>query len=134
MKRLFSGLLALILAVSIGLTGCAPGDSANGISGNYRNDTMALIESLRTAIDLPEDDPAKRPAQAEARARINSFASHYRRDSRVTGLGSFTTMRTALNSLAAHYSAYPNRPVPEKLKKRLAQEFRQVEMSLERGA
>jgi len=30
-------------------------------------------------------------------------------------------MRTALNSLAGHYSSYPNRPVPEKLKQRLEQ-------------
>jgi photosystem II Psb27 protein len=43
-------------------------------------------------------------------------------------------MRTALNSLAAHYSAYPNRPVPDKLQKRLELEFRQVETSLSRGA
>ncbi len=42
-------------------------------------------------------------------------------------------MRTALNSLAGHYSTYPNRPLPEKLKNRLQEEFRQVEFSLERG-
>ncbi|MFO0170955.1 MAG: photosystem II protein Psb27, partial [Aphanizomenon sp.] len=33
-----------------------------------------------------------------------------------------------------HYSSYPNRPVPEKLKKRLDTEFKQVELSLRRGA
>jgi len=43
-------------------------------------------------------------------------------------------MRTALNSLAGHYSSYPNRPVPEKLKQRLEQEFKQVEVALKRGA
>jgi len=42
-------------------------------------------------------------------------------------------MRTALNSLAGHYSSYPNRPVPEKLKQRLEQEFKQVEVALKRG-
>ncbi len=42
-------------------------------------------------------------------------------------------MRTALNSLAGHYSSYPNRPVPDKLKKRLEQEFKQVELALRRG-
>ncbi|PLZ41796.1 photosystem II protein Psb27, partial [Fischerella thermalis WC542] len=41
---------------------------------------------------------------------------------------------TALNSLAGHYSSYPNRPVPKKLKDRLEMEFKQVEMSLQRGA
>ncbi len=43
-------------------------------------------------------------------------------------------MRTALNSLAGHYSSYPNRPVPQKLKDRLEQEFNQVEAALRRGA
>ncbi|MBD2159636.1 MAG: photosystem II protein Psb27 [Limnothrix sp.] len=134
MKRFLSGLLALVMVVSIGLTGCAAGDSANGISGNYQADTLALVGSLRNAITMADSDPAKRAAQADARAKINSYASHYRRDTRVAGLNSYTTMRTALNSLAAHYSAYPNRPVPEKLQKRLETEFRQVEAALNRGA
>ncbi|MBD0363369.1 MAG: photosystem II protein Psb27, partial [Coleofasciculus sp. C3-bin4] len=47
---------------------------------------------------------------------------------------SFTTMRTALNSLAGHYSSYPNRPLPQKLKTRLEQEFKQVENALNRGS
>ncbi len=133
MKRFFSALFALVLVVAIGLTGCGEA-SVTGVTGNYGDDTLALIESLRTAVNLPDEDPAKRGAQADAKEKINAFASRYRRDSKVSGLASFTTMRTALNSLAAHYSAYPNRPVPEKLKKRLEQEFRQVEVALKRGA
>ena len=132
MKRFFSGLFALILVVAIGLTGCGD-ESVTGVTGNYGQDTLALIESLRTAVNLPDDDPAKRPAQAEAKEKINAFASRYRRDAKVSGLASFSTMRTALNSLAAHYSSYPNRPLPAKLKKRLEQEFRQVEVALKRG-
>jgi photosystem II Psb27 protein len=89
---------------------------------------------LRTAVSLPDNDPAKAQAQAEAKTLINSFASRYQRDPSVTKLSSFTTMRTALNSLAGHYSSYPNRPVPEKLKNRLEQEFKQVEAALRRGA
>jgi photosystem II Psb27 protein len=52
----------------------------------------------------------------------------------LTKRSSYTTMRTALNSLAAHYAAYPNRPVPDKLKENLDQKFKQVEAALERGA
>jgi photosystem II Psb27 protein len=44
------------------------------------------------------------------------------------------TMQTALNGLAGHYSSYPNRPLPEKLKKRLDKEFRQVELAISRGS
>ncbi len=133
MKRYLSRLVALVLVVVIGLMGCSS-DNVTGLTGDYRQDTFALLQSLRTAIELPEDAPDKAAAQAEARQKINDFASRYRRDSSVTTLSSFTTMRTALNSLAGHYSSYPNRPLPKKLKTRLEQEFKQVENALNRGS
>jgi photosystem II Psb27 protein len=132
MRKLLSRLLALTLVMVIGLMGCA--SAPVGMTGNYREDTLTLVNSLRTAVTLPDNDPAKGQAQAEAKSLINSFASRYQRDTSVTKLSSFTTMRTALNSLAGHYSSYPNRPVPEKLKTRLEQEFKQVESALKRGA
>lgn len=133
MKRYLSRLVALVLVVVIGLMGCSS-DNVTGLTGDYRQDTFALLQSLRTAIELPEDAPDKAAAQAQARQKINDFASRYRRDSSVTTLSSFTTMRTALNSLAGHYSSYPNRPLPQKLKNRLEQEFKQVENALKRGS
>jgi photosystem II Psb27 protein len=133
MKRYISRLVALVLVVVIGLMGCSS-SSATGLTGDYRQDTLGLLQSLRTAIELPEDSPGKAEAQAQARQLINDFASRYRRDSSVSNLSSFTTIRTALNSLAGHYSSYPNRPLPQKLKKRLEQEFQQVENALRRGA
>ncbi|MBD1867034.1 photosystem II protein Psb27 [Oculatella sp. FACHB-28] len=130
MKKFLSRFLALALVLVIGLMGCTSAPA--GLTGNYREDTLALVNSLRTAIELPDGSPNKAIAQTEARQRINDFASRYRRDNSVTKLSSFTTMRTALNSLAGHYSSYPNRPVPEKLRKRLEQEFAQVEAALRR--
>lgn len=131
-KRYLSRLVALVLVVVIGLMGCSS-SSITGLTGDYRQDTFALLQSLRTAIELPNDAPDKAAAQNEARQKINDFAARYRRDSSVATLSSFTTMRTALNSLAGHYSSYPNRPLPQKLKTRLEQEFRQVENALKRG-
>lgn len=133
MKRFLSRILALMLVVAIGLTGCSS-DSTTALTGNYRADTLEVIGSLRSALALPADSPDKVAVRAEARKNINDFASRYQRDPSILKLGSFTTMRTALNSLAGHYSSYPNRPVPEKLKTRLEQEFQQVEVSLKRGA
>lgn len=132
-KRYISRLVALVLVVAIGLMGCSS-TSVSGLSGDYRQDTLTLLQNLRTAIELPEGTPDKAEAQSNARQAINEFASRYRRDSSVTSLSSFTTMRTALNSLAGHYSSYPNRPLPQKLKNRLEQEFKQVESALKRGA
>ena len=133
MKRFLSRILALIFVVAIGLTGCSS-DSTTGLTGNYREDTLEVIGSLRSALELSANSPDKVAVRAEARKNINDFASRYQRDPSILKLGSFTTMRTALNSLAGHYSSYPNRPVPEKLKTRLEQEFQQVEVSLKRGA
>lgn len=130
MKRYLSRLLALVLVVAIGLAGCS---SPSGLTGNYKEDTLTVINTMKAAINVPQDDPARIPAQNAARQMINDFASRYRRDTSLTKLSSFTTMRTALNSLAGHYSSYPNRPVPQKLKDRVAQEFQQVEISLKRG-
>ena len=133
MKSLIARLFALVLVAVIGLTGCSAGTSGM-LTGDYRQDTLMLVDSLRTSIALPDDDPAKLEAQAEAKAIISDFASRYRRDSSVANLSSFTTMRTALNAIAGHYSSYPNRPLPEKLKTRVEQELKQVESALNRGA
>jgi photosystem II Psb27 protein len=130
MKRILSGLFCLVLVASLFLGGCASAPS--GLSGNFRQDTLSLIDGLRTAITLPDDAPEKPAAQAQVRSKINDFVALYRRNDQLTALASFTTMRTALNSLAGHYSSYPNRPLPDKLKNRLEQEFQQVELALSR--
>lgn len=133
MKRYLTRLLSLVLVVCIGLMGCSSASDAT-LTGNYRQDTLAVVSALRNAIQLPDDAPVKGAAQAQARQLINDFAARYRRDTSVLKLPSFTTMRTALNSLAGHYSSYPNRPVPQKLKDRLEQEFKQVEAAINRGS
>jgi photosystem II Psb27 protein len=133
MKSLIARFVALVLVAVIGLTGCSAGTSGM-LTGDYRQDTLMLVDSLRTSIELPDDDPGKIEAQAAAKAVISDFASRYRRDASVANLSSFTTMRTALNAIAGHYSSYPNRPLPEKLKVRVTQELKQVEAALNRGA
>jgi photosystem II Psb27 protein len=129
MRRFLSRLVALVLVFVIGLMSLATPAIAGG---NYRQDTLDLIETLKSAVALPKEAPERMDAQAAARQQINDFSARYRRDGGLAKLNSFTTMRTALNSLAGHYSSYPNRPVPQKLKDRLDQEFKQVESALKR--
>jgi photosystem II Psb27 protein len=117
--------------VVIGLVGCS---SPSGLSGNYGQDTLKVIETLTTAIDLTDDAPDKADVQSLARQQINDYISRYRRDSKNGGLRSFTTMQTALNALAGYYTAYGSRPIPDKLKARLKQEFNIVELSLKKEA
>ena len=134
MRQLLTRLISFVLVALIGLTGCSNAGVSGQMTGDYRQDTLTVIDSLRTAINLPKDAPDKAEAEANARSLINDFASLYRRDNSVATLSSFTTIRTALNALAGHYSSYPNRPVPDKLKQRLEQEFSQVEAALKRGS
>jgi photosystem II Psb27 protein len=136
MTRILPRLIALTLAVVVSVTtllGFAGTAAADGLSGNYKNDTLSLVETLRNAISLPDGTPDKAKAQGTAKQLITDFFSRYRRDPNATKLTSFTTMRTALNSLAGHYASYPNRPVPQKLKDRLELEFSQVEAAVNRG-
>ncbi|MGA7935061.1 MAG: photosystem II protein Psb27 [Kovacikia sp.] len=135
MKRYLSRLLSLVLVICVGLMGCSSvPEGSLGLTGDYRQDTLTVVDSLRNAITLAEDSPEKAAAQSQARQLINDFSARYRRETSVARLGSYTTMRTALNSLAGHYSSYPNRPIPQKLKDRLEQEFKQVELAINRGA
>ena len=131
MKSYWSRLLAMILVITIGLMGCS--GTPDSLTGDYRQDTLAVVKVMRQAVELSPNDPNKAAIQAEARQKINDFSARYQRSSSVSSLSSFTTMRTALNALAGHYSSYPNRPVPQKLKDRLEFEFNRVELALKRG-
>jgi len=130
LKNYWSRLLALVLVAVIGLTGC---NSSTGLTGNYSQDTLTVIETLTTALDLPNDAPDLAAIQTTAREQINDYISRYRRETKSGGLRSFTTMQTAVNSLAGYYTAYGSRPIPEKLKNRLKIEFKQAKVAVERG-
>ena len=133
LKELFSRLaLALVLCLSLMLTACS---SANtGLSGNYVEDTVAVADSLLSTIALGADDPARAEAEIEARSLSNGYVARYRPRSSVNGLGSFTTMLTAINSMSGHYTNYPNRPLPEALKERITKELKKAETNATRGA
>lgn len=134
MKRFLARALAMVMVTLIALTAAAGPSLAarSAMTGNYVDDTVSVVTALREAVNSEEGSADMKAAQAKARGLINDFAARYRRDRSVNGLASFLTMQTALNALAGHYSSYPNRPVPEKLKSRLMKEFKRVEISLKR--
>lgn len=134
MRQFITRFFALILVAVVGLTGCSSAGVSGQMTGDYQQDTLTVIDNLRTAINMEQDDPDHNAAEVDARNIINDYFSFYRRDNAIDGLSSFATLRTALNGLAGHYSSYPNRPIPAKLKNRLEQEFKQVEAALKRGA
>ncbi|MDA0728026.1 MAG: photosystem II protein Psb27, partial [Cyanobacteria bacterium] len=89
---------------------------------------------LMATIAIAADDPGRSEAETSARALINDYMARYRPQAKFNGLASFTTMQTALNSLAGHYANYPNRPVPDALKERLNKELKKAETGVVRGA
>ena len=131
-QQLSRASIALVLGMALMLTACS-GDAEARLSGDFVEDTVAVSRNLREVIDLPQDAENHAEVEAEARALINDYMSRYRPQPRVNGLASFTTMQTALNSLAGHYASYANRPLPEALHDRLAKELSKAEKSAVRG-
>ena len=131
-RRLQAAVVAVCLCLSLLLTACS--GSGGPLTGNYVEDTVTTADSLLATIALPADDPGRAEAETQARALINDYMSRYRPQRQVNGLASFTTMQTALNSLAGHYANYPNRPVPDALRDRLSKELKKAETGVTRGA
>ncbi len=125
------GLVALALAGCLLLGACS--ETPGGLSGNYVEDTVTVADTLLATIALTADDPERAEAEATAKGLINAYVARYRPRSQVNGLSSFTTMQTALNSLAGHYANYPNRPVPDALRDRLSKELQKAETGAVRG-
>ena len=133
LKSLSRGAIACGLGLCLLLTSCS-GDAEARLSGNYVEDTVAVAQNLREVIDQPQDAEGHAQAEEEARALINDYMSRYRPQPRVNGLTSFTTMQTALNSLAGHYAGYANRPIPESLHDRIEKELIKAERTAVRGS
>ena len=123
--------LFLVVALAFGLSAC--GGTPSGLSGSYVDDTVSVATSLLNTI-APEDGKASSEQQQQARELINDYIALYRPNGRVNGLASFTTMQTALNSLAGHYANYKNRPLPDDLRARLEKELHKAELSVVRGS
>jgi len=131
-RRFRAAVVAVCLCLSLVLTACS---GSNGpITGNYVDDTVTVADTLLATIAIPADDPGRSEAETQARALINDYMSRYRPQRQVNGLASFTTMQTAVNSLAGHYANYPNRPVPDALRDRLTKELKKAETGATRGA
>lgn len=131
-RHLKAAVLAVCLCLSLVLTACS--GSGGPLTGNYVEDTVAVADTLLATMALPSDDPGRSEAETEARSLINDYTARYRPRPQVNALASFTTMQTALNSLAGHYANYPNRPLPDALRERVSKELKKAETGVVRGA
>jgi len=131
--RLFTRMIktALSICLSILLILLPLGGSAEAgrtsMTGDYLKDTVTVSKSLKETISSAESEGDHLEEDQETVFLITDYISRYRNRPQVNKRVSFTTMQTALNSLAGHYKTFPNRPVPEKLKDRLNKELSKAE-------
>ena len=137
LQRLSRQLMSLTLAACLGLclmlTACS-GAGASTLTGDYVEDTVAVVHTLQSTIAMEQDDEGRAEAETAATDLINDYMSRYRPRPQVNGLSSFTTMQTALNSLAGHYKTYANRPLPDTLRARVDKELGKAEKAAVRGS
>ena len=130
-RRLTNVTLALCLGLALLVTAC--GNESSTLTGDYVQDTVAVAHTIHDTLELPQDAANRQEAEGEARDFITEYVSRYRARPKVNGLSSFTTMQTALNSLAGHYNNYTNRPVPDALRARIDKELGKAEKAAVRG-
>merc|ERR1712113_744453 len=93
-----------------------------------------MLTNMRTATELQRGNPEMESIVKATRSEMNDFVAFYRRQPKVSGMPSFSTLYTAINTLSGHYASYGNKyPVPEKRRTRLAQQYKEIERALARG-
>jgi photosystem II Psb27 protein len=104
------------------------------LHGDYHEDATQVVQSMRTVTRLERGTPGMKEKVDATRKQMNDFVALYRRNPNVAGAVSFSTLYTAINTLAGHFASYGSTyPVPEKRKKRLEQQLNDVERALSRG-
>eukprot|EP00981_Chlorochromonas_danica_P008676 scaffold2267_cov187-Ochromonas_danica.AAC.5 len=83
---------------------------------NYYADVAKVVNHMRYAIQLEKGNPILVEFAGKTKDEMSDFVAHYRRYN------------------AGHYTSYgPKFPVPEKRRKRLLQEFNDIERAVRKG-
>merc|ERR1719230_825759 len=96
--------------------------AAYKLKKDYPVDARQMLNNMVVATDLARGAPDMEKIVKATRSEMNDFVAFYRRQPKVAGMPSFSTLYTAINTLSGHYASYGNKyPVPEKRKTRLTQ-------------
>ena len=105
-----------------------------GLSFNYEQDAAKVRSHMVIATGLGKGAENMENFGKNMKKEMVDFVSYYRRFPKVAGKPSFSTLYTSINVLAGHYTSYGFKyPLPEKRRKRLYQEYAEIEKSLKRG-
>ena len=112
----------------------AEGEVSYALKKDYREDAKQMLNNMRTATELTRGEPGMEDTVKKTRSEMNDFVAFYRRQPKVAGMPSFSTLYTAINTLSGHYASYGNKyPVPTKRKERLQQQYKEIDRALARG-
>jgi photosystem II Psb27 protein len=105
-----------------------------GLSFKYDDDAAKVRKHMLVATGMAKGAPSMEDFGKNMKKEMVDFVSYYRRFPKVAGKPSFSTLYTSINVLAGHYTSYGYKyPLPEKRRKRLYQEYAEIERSLKRG-
>jgi photosystem II Psb27 protein len=104
-----------------------------GLSFKYDEDAAKVREHMVLATTLGKGADRMEDYGKNMKKEMVDFVSYYRRFPKIAGKPSFSTLYTAINVLAGHYTSYGYKyPLPEKRRKRLFQEYAEINKSLKR--
>mmetsp|Transcript_14500 Transcript_14500/g.21326 ORF Transcript_14500/g.21326 Transcript_14500/m.21326 type:complete len:179 (-) Transcript_14500:368-904(-) len=105
-----------------------------GLTFNYEQDASKVRTHMIIATGLAKGAEKMEDFGKNLKKEMTDFVSYYRRFPKVAGKPSFSTLYTSINVLAGHYTSYGFKyPLPEKRRKRLYQEYAEIEKSLKRS-
>ncbi|GAX21878.1 photosystem II Psb27 protein [Fistulifera solaris] len=105
-----------------------------GLTFKYEEDAAKVRKHMLIATALAKGAPDMEDFGKNLKKEMVDFVSYYRRFPKVAGKPSFSTLYTSINVVAGHYTSYGYKyPLPEKRRKRLYQEYAEIEKSLKRG-
>jgi photosystem II Psb27 protein len=104
-----------------------------GLSKDYYTDAGKLASHMRYCTSMEKGAANIEGIATNCRKEMTEFVSYYRRFPQVSGKLSYSNLYTSINVLAGHYASYgPKFPVPEKRRKRLLQEYNDIEKAIKR--
>ena len=105
-----------------------------GLTFRYEEDAAKVRKHMIIATGMAKGSDKMEEFGKNLKKEMVDFVSYYRRFQNVAGKPSFSTLYTSINVLAGHYTSYGFKyPLPEKRRKRLYQEYAEVEKSLKRN-
>jgi photosystem II Psb27 protein len=105
-----------------------------GLTFKYEDDAARVRTHMIIATGMAKGADKMEEFGKNMKKEMVDFVSYYRRFPKVAGKPSFSTLYTSINVLAGHYTSYGFKyPLPEKRRKRLYQEYAEIDKSLKRG-